>query len=145
MPSGEIIATIIVASLGSTGLGGLIMFLIDRKIRQRQSDAAASKDEADAQLTAVEAGGRTLKMAFDMLDRQESELKRQQCEIDDLGRTVTKQTGEISRFKGALMAFGERVNYLMGGIAVLIGQIKDTNQAPCWQPDDWQPPDVDKE
>jgi hypothetical protein len=31
----------------------------------------------------------------------------------------------------------------MAGIAQLIKQITDKDQQPCWQPDEWDPPETD--
>lgn len=33
---------------------------------------------------------------------------------------------------------GQRILYLMQGIEILINQIQDKGDTPCWQPDEWK-------
>lgn len=138
------LATVVITAIGSVGFWQYMQSRAERLTREKQGDAAAAKDHADAVLTVTEAGGKTLKMAFDMLEAQKQESERLRCKVDDLDRTVTKANQKLGRMEWAIADFTERINYLMGGIAILIGQITDAKETPCWQPDEWQPPSIEE-
>lgn len=133
MTPGEIIVAIVVAVLGS---GGLAVF-VDRKTRQRQGEAAAARDIA-------EAGGKTLDGAFSLIEGLQGEIERLREITKGLESTVASSNRKMARMERAVSAFTKRIDYLMGGIATLIGQITEAKQSPCWQPDEWDPPDVEE-
>lgn len=121
---------LLLAAIGSVGVWKVIEAMVNNRARKKVTDAEASSIIA-------EASNKTLEGAFRLIKQiQESHAQ--------LSERVDRQEKEITWLQRALGIYAERVAYLMSGIAVLLQQIsKTSDQPPCWNPDEWQPPDKD--
>lgn len=106
----EIIKAII--GLAGTLLGGLIVYITSRR-----------KNDADAANAVIDA-------AVSLIDPLKTRL-------GELEERVSSQEKEVSKLRRQLIRYGDRVIVLMRGIAVLIKQIGDLGEKPCWEPDKW--------
>jgi hypothetical protein len=129
---------VLLAALGSVGLWEFLRSWMERRSRRKVTDAEASKTSAEARNINADAENKSLEGAFKIMDRLEKSVK-------DLSVRADQQDIEIGWLRKAMQSYAERVAYLMGGIATLIKQLGDLHQAPCWTPDDWQPPEKDEE
>lgn len=125
--------TILIAIIGALGGRELLAVWMTQRARRRVTDAEAVKVQAEAHLTSATAGEKTLQGAFQLMDK----LKLRQ---DELEEQVSKQGKQINWLRGSVNEYAERITYLMHGIAVLIQQISGDGKDPCWQPDEWEPP-----
>lgn len=125
--------TILIAVVTALGGRELLTAWMTQRARRRVTDAEAAKVEAEATLTSATAGEKTLQGAFQLMDK----LKKRQ---DELEEQVGKQGKQINWLRGAVNEYAERITYLMSGIAVLLQQISRDGKEPCWQPDEWEPP-----
>ena len=135
---------VLLSALGSVGLWEFLRTWMERRSRRRLTNAEALRTEAEAVRTEAEAksilataGDKTLEGAFRLIERLEKNLTT-------ITERVNQQEEEITFLQRALGIYAERVAYLMAGISTLLRQINAANQAPCWQPDDWQPPDQEQ-
>lgn len=124
---------IVIAVISAVGLDRVIIYLDQRESRRRQASAEAVKTEAEARSIFADADSKTLDKAYKLIEY----LDKSVVALND---RVDRQDQAIGRLRTALQAYAERVAYLMGGIATLMRQITESNQAPCWKPDEWQPP-----
>jgi peptidoglycan hydrolase CwlO-like protein len=129
--------SLLIAGVGSVGLWKVIETVITNRARSKVTDAEASKTSAEAKSILSEAESKTLEGAYKYMDRLEKQ-------INTLTVRADQQDSEIGWLRKAMQAYAERIAYLMGGIATLIKQLGDLRQAPCWTPDDWQPPEEPK-
>jgi hypothetical protein len=129
---GTILEALLIALIG----GGLVSWY-ERKARKRQAEGLAVKIEAEAGKIEAEADSikfdatvKTLDGAFrligvltDQLKCQEKRLDEQDCKLANLQQTVVQ--------------YARRIEYLMRGIRVLLGQFEQACIEPAWRPDDW--------
>lgn len=59
---------------------------------------------------------------------------KMESRVGKLEQTVDKQEKKITRY-------GKRIIYLTKGVEILINQLQEIEQEPCWVPDEWNPDD----
>jgi hypothetical protein len=119
---------IAIAVIGAVGLDRLIVFGLAWRANRRKINAEAGKLEAEAESI----HGEAWEKAFCNLERVlTQQIKFQEIRINELSE---KQV----RFELLLEAAYRRIQYLMTGIKVLIGQLEAARIPPQWLPDEWK-------
>lgn len=126
-----------IALLG--GLGGLAA-IVDRFMSKRKLDAEAKKTAAEAnQLekdAPIEHASKIVDASGDLIDQYKKLLADYQQTTD---AKILDLKNEVEESKKVIERVMRRISYLMNGIQVLIGQLVDAGQTPCWKPNDWTP------
>lgn len=52
---------------------------------------------------------------------------------------ITPLEKKVKKLERKLDRYGDRIIYLTKGIEVLVNQIIDKGETPCWNPDEWNP------
>lgn len=132
--------TIIISIAGALGGRELLTLWLTQRARRRVTDAEAEKTHAEAGLTTATATEKTLEGVFKLV----AKLEKRTCELEERitiqEKEIEEQDRRILWLQKATAEYAARVTYLMRGISILIKQIADTGGSPCWQPDEWQPP-----
>lgn len=120
----------IIGSIGGlAGAATAISMLIQARANRRRIDAEASQLEAAA-------SEKISGSAISLMSRYEERL----AEVENDLKTVKD---ENTRFRRLLNAALKRIEALMDGIKLLIGQLECNHIQPAWRPDDWKLDDVD--
>jgi DNA repair ATPase RecN len=142
---GEVIVAMITAIAAAVGLDRLIIYLMERKERKRLAEATAAKAEAEAEKTEAEtaviraeaeqacakAESQTLENAFRLIRALSQQLQYQEERANRLERRVT-------RVESTLRKYAARIEYLMEGIKILLGQLEKACIEPEWKPSEWE-------
>lgn len=131
----EWVLAVILAAIGSVGLWEFLKAWHEQRTRRKVTEAEALKTGAEARSILADASAKTLDGAFDLIGHLNDQM-------GELNSRVDKQDRKIGGLQRALQAYAERVAYLMNGISILMRQITEAKQAPCWKPDEWTPPDT---
>lgn len=141
---GEFIVAMITAIASALGLERLIIYYLERRARKRQAEATAAKAEAEVDKTQAEAGkiraeadktqaeteSKTLENAFRLIDVLSNQLQLQEKRINDMERRQ-------GRLETTIRRYAARIEYLMQGIKVLLGQLESACIEPKWEPAEW--------
>lgn len=119
----QIVIYIVTVLLAGGGISQLISFF---RVKFQNK-----KDDADAELTL----GQGWK---DLLVEIRTELKTTKGELEVVKSEQARQGEVIVTQEKKMIRLGQRVIYLMQGIEILINQITDNGDDPCWRPDEWE-------
>jgi hypothetical protein len=115
------------------GLGGLITLVANKKGRNLENKKAELQISSDMP---AQTASTLVQGAGDLVSQYQSLLNEYRAQTD---KEISDLKAEQGAVKATIRRYGNRITYLMGGIQKLLEQLKDLDQAPCWQPDDWDP------
>ena len=90
---------------------------------------------ADDQLPKDE-GGNVASPALKIMRTKEGLI----LDFDDQDQEIREQNKRILWLQKATSEYAQRVTHLMRGIVILLKQLSDEGSEPCWQPNEWDPP-----
>jgi len=59
--------------------------------------------------------------------------------LDELRIDIADRKLREKAFEARCLKYLNRIAYLMDGIRVLLNQIEQARETPCWKPDEWDP------
>lgn len=124
---------------GFGGLAALLALWWDR----RSKAASAEKIEADAEKTKAEADKIKAEKEEKTLDTAFRLINVLNTQINELGRRIDEQECSIRNLRKTVDRYAKRIEYLMRGIRILLGQLEEQKIQPSWEPDDWSPEEED--
>jgi hypothetical protein len=119
-----------------TGIPGIVsLYFLFNRNKVEKGKTAADTTQASGNAAA------SFAQAAQLTASQNKELQEQ---VDALETKVNGQvdvsrklTDRVRHLEWVLERCAIRIAYLMGGIGMLIRQITNLNEKPCWTPDDW--------
>lgn len=129
----KIVAEILLAIGGLGGLANLAGIFANRRARALENQMSEQKIKADLP---SQTANTLVQGAGDLVTQYQALLNEYKSQTD---QEISEIKVEQESMKSTIKRYGSRITYLMGGIQKLLEQLKDLDQAPCWQPDDWDP------